>query len=110
MERIKRDLQEGDSHIMLDEKVRPHAEVVDTKLDDGEVVLLHLESKTYYSLNPTGERIWRGLKEGLNLGEISRRLQEEFDVNEEDADRSVLDLVKELCEQKLALRDNTKSS
>ena len=93
---------------MLDEKVRPHSEVVDTKLDDGEVVLLHLENKTYYSLNPTGERIWQGLKEGLTLREISRRLQEEFDVDEDTADRSVLDLVKELCEQKLALSD-TKS-
>ena len=94
---------------MLDEKIRPHSEVVDTKLDDGEVVLLHLDNKTYYSLNPTGERIWRGLKEGLTLREISGRLQEEFDVDEDTADRSVLDLVKELCEQKLALSD-TKSS
>ena len=94
---------------MLDQKVRTHAEVVDTKLDDGEVVLLHLESKTYYSLNPTGERIWQGVKEGLSLREISRRLQEEFDVDAESADRSVLDLLNELCEQKLALRD-TRSS
>ena len=93
---------------MLDEKVRPHTEVVDTKLDDGEVVLLHLDNKTYYSLNPTGERIWQGLKEGLTLREISGCLQEEFDVDEDTADRSVLDLVKELCEQKLALSD-TKS-
>ena len=93
---------------MLDAKVRPHGEVVDTKLDGGEVVLLHLESKTYYSLNPTGERIWRGLKEGLTLKEISRRLQEEFDVDTHEADRSVIDLVNELCEQKLALCD-TKS-
>jgi hypothetical protein len=95
---------------MLNKKVSPHIEVVDTKLDDGELVLLHLESKTYYSLNPTGERIWRGLKEGLSLNEISQRLQEEFDVNEEDADRSVRDLVKELCDQKLALSTNTESS
>ena len=94
---------------MLDQKVRPHSEVVDTKLDDGEVVLLHLESKTYYSLNPTGERIWQGLKEGLSFGEISRTLQEEFDVDPEVADKSVLDLVNELCEQKLALSD-TKNS
>ena len=50
---------------MLDEKVRPHAQVVDTKLDDGEIVLLHLDSKTYYSLNPTGERIWHGLTASL---------------------------------------------
>ena len=94
---------------MLDQNVRTHADVVDTKLDDGEVVLLHLQSKMYYSLNPTGVRIWQGLKEGLTLREISRRLQEEFDVNKEDADRSVLDLVKELCDQQLALSDTTNS-
>ena len=91
--------------VTFDQKVRPHSEVVDTKLDDGEVVLLHLESKTYYSLNPSGERIWQGLKEGLSLREISRRLQEEFDVAEDMADQSVIDLVNELCEQKLALPD-----
>ena len=96
--------------MMLDEKVSPHIEVVDTKLDDGELVLLHLESKTYYSLNFTGERIWRGLKEGLTLNEISHRLQEEFDVNEEDAGRSVRDLVKELCEQNLALSTSSERS
>jgi len=90
---------------MLDEKVRPHEEVVDTKLDDGEVVLLHLDSRTYYSLNPTGERIWQGLKEGLTLREISRRLQEEFDVDQDKANSSVLDLVKELCDHNLALSD-----
>jgi hypothetical protein len=88
---------------MLDQKFLPHSDVVDTKVDEGEVVLLHLESKMYYSLNPTGERIWQGLKEGLSLREISRRLQEEFEVDEDRAERSVLDLVNELCEQKLVL-------
>jgi Coenzyme PQQ synthesis protein D (PqqD) len=92
---------------MLGDKFKPHAEVVDTKLDEGEVVLLHLESKIYYSLNPTGERIWQGLKEGLSLREISQRLQEEFDVDEENAIRSVLELVNELCEQKLAQPDKS---
>jgi hypothetical protein len=87
--------------ITLEQRVRPHSEVVDTKLDEGDVVLLHLESKTYYSLNPTGERIWQGLKEGLSLRNISQRLQEEFDVDAGNADRSVLDLVDELIEQKL---------
>ncbi len=91
---------------MLDDKISPSSEVVDTTLNDGEVVLLHLESKMYYSLNSTGEQIWRGLKEGVSLNEISQRLQDEFDVSEQDADRSVVDLVNELCEQKLALRHN----
>jgi hypothetical protein len=95
--------------MIINETVRTHTEVVDTKLDDGEVVLLHLESKIYYSLNPTGERIWRGLKEGLKLKQISGRLQEEFDVDENTADRSVLELANELCEQNLALPDGQNS-
>ena len=85
----------------LDGKVQPHAQVVDTKLDDGEVVLLHLESKTYFSLNLTGERIWQGLKQGLSLREISQRLQAEFDVDEARADSSVVELIDELTQQKL---------
>jgi hypothetical protein len=89
----------------LDVTVKPHSQVVDTKLDEGEVVLLHLDSKTYYSLNATGERIWQGLKHGLSLRNISGRLQEEFDVDEETANQSVLDLVNELCEQNLAWPD-----
>jgi len=85
----------------LDRKLGIHPQVVDTKLDEGEVVLFHLDSKTYYSLNLTGERIWQGLKDELTLKEISRRLQEEFDVDSERADRSVLELVNELSQQKL---------
>jgi hypothetical protein len=85
----------------LQHKLGIHPQVVDTKLDEGEVVLLHLDSKIYYSLNLTGERIWQGLKDGLTLEEISRRLQEEFDVDAERADRSVSELVNELSQQKL---------
>ena len=85
----------------LDDKVRPYAQVVDTKLDDGEVILLHLDSKSYFSLNVTGERIWQGLKQGLSLREISQRLQAEFDVDEARADSSVVELVDELTQQKL---------
>jgi hypothetical protein len=85
----------------LDGKVQPHAQVVDTKLDDGEVVLLHLESKTYFSLNLTGERIWQGLKQGQSLREISQCLQAEFDVDQTRADASVVELIDELTQQKL---------
>ena len=95
--------------LTLEQRVRPHPEVVDTTLDEGEVVLLHLESKTYYSLNLTGERIWQGLKQGLTLQEISRRLREEFEVEAQHADRSVLDLVSELCQQKLAQPEKSSS-
>jgi hypothetical protein len=85
----------------LVERFRPHPEVVDTELEEQEVVLLHLESLQYYSLNLTGTRIWQGLKQGVSLQEISCRLQDEFAVEAEQAERSVLALVAELCEQQL---------
>jgi hypothetical protein len=86
----------------LDQRIHPHPQVVDTTLDDTEVVLLHLDSKTYYTLNLTGGRVWRGLKEGLTLREISDRIQAEFAVEADEANRSVLELADELCANELA--------
>jgi hypothetical protein len=50
----------------------------------------------------TGTRIWRYLKAGLTLDEVSHRLQQEFDVHPEQAARSVHRLVDELVRQQLA--------
>ena len=94
--------------VTLDHRVQPHPEVVDTELDDQETVLLHLQSKLYFTLNPTGTRIWQGLKDNLTLRQISERLQEEFAVDSETADRSVLRLVDELCQRQLV--ENVDSS
>lgn len=85
----------------LEQKVRPHSEVVDTAISEEEVALLHLENKNYFSLNVTGARIWEGLKSGLGLEQICQSLQKEFDVSAEHAERSVLELVEELSRQNL---------
>jgi hypothetical protein len=85
----------------LAERFRPHPDVVDTELEEQEIVLLHLQSMQYYSLNLTGRHIWQGLKQGLSLEEISRQLQADFEVESDQAARSVLGLVAELCAQQL---------
>jgi len=90
--------------VTLDDRVHVHPQVVDTELDDGDTVLLHLEGKQYYSLNTTGTQIWRGLKAGLTLQEISQQLQARFDVEAERADRSVLALLEDLLGHQLVQR------
>jgi hypothetical protein len=87
--------------VQLHQHLRPHDDVVDTELNGEETVLLNLQNKLYYSLNPTGTRIWRGIKRGLALQQISRGLQQEFDIEPDRADRSVLSLAGDLCEQQL---------
>lgn len=88
----------------LNQSMRPHPQVVDTELDGQETVLLHLESKLYFSLNPTGTRIWQGLKRGLSPATISRELQMEFTVEPEAAEQSVMELIGELTQQRLLER------
>jgi hypothetical protein len=90
--------------VSLEDRVHAHPQVVDTEFDEGDTVLLHLESKQYYSLNTTGTQIWRGLKAGLTLQEISHQLQARFDVDAERADRSVLALLEDLFQHQLVQR------
>jgi hypothetical protein len=84
--------------------IRLDPEVVDTEIDDGELALLHLGTKTYFTLNRTGGRIWHHLKQGLGAKEVSRRLQEEFEVDAAHAERSVHGLVDELLRHRLVER------
>jgi hypothetical protein len=87
--------------LTLEQRLSPHPDVVDTDLDGGETALLHLETRTYFSLNATGSAIWRGLKEGLSLADVSRRLQDEFRIDADIAERSVLRIAAELSDAKL---------
>ena len=87
--------------LTLDDKLRPHPDAVDTELETKELVLLHLGSKTYFSLNLTGMRVWQGLKQGSSLRDISRCLQKEFEVESDAADASVLRIAGELSREGL---------
>lgn len=85
----------------LTQKARPHPEVITTELDEKEMVLLHMETQIYFSLNVTGLQIWDGVKQGLSFGEISQQLHEKFHVNPEQASTSVLNLINELRQKNL---------
>ena len=74
---------------------------VDTVLQNGETVLLHLGTNQYYTLNETGSHIWRLLGNGLSLGEIGQSIESEFDVSLDQARRSVIDLANELVAERL---------
>jgi len=85
----------------LTQKARPQPEVIATELDEKEMVLLHMETQIYFSLNVTGLRIWDGVQQGLSFGEISQQLCEEFQVDPEQATTNVLNLIYELSQQNL---------
>lgn len=79
----------------------PHEHVVFTEFDGGEGVLVDLDTKKYFQLNPTATFVWRGLEGGKTLDEIVRDMTAEYDVSPEHAARSVQRLLSNLQEFKL---------
>ncbi len=68
----------------------PNPQVLFTEIDDGSGVLLHLDTKFYYTLNPTAVVVWRALGDGTAaLDAIAERLAAEFVVTPEVARRDV---------------------
>ena len=85
---------------------KPHPDVVCTELQNGESVLLHLGTQTYYSLNETGARIWQSVEQGLSVPEISQTLAQQYDVTAAQAQQSVTSLLAELAEADLVALDD----
>ncbi len=79
-----------------------HPEVVYTDLEDG-AVLLHLETKFYYSLNEVGQAIWRMIDSVESFDELTHGLLEEYEVEEERAKKSISRFLKELEREKLVV-------
>lgn len=69
---------------------------------DDEIVILHLESGTYYSLEKSGAIIWTLLQEGVNLAEISARIATTDAISEQ----SVQHFRERLLQEKLIISDH----
>lgn len=78
-----------------------HPDVLCTALPNGESVLLHLGTQTYYSLNETGTHIWHLLGQGRTLEEIGQAVEARYEVSRDQAQHSVIDLVTELATAQL---------
>lgn len=91
--------------MQLTDRLAPAADVVARDVA-GETVLLDLASGTYFGLNEVGSRIWQWLDADAQptLAEIVQRLQQEYAVAGDIAERDVLALARDLAEHGLVDR------
>lgn len=89
-----------------DQPFKTHPKVVVTELEgENESILLHLETKRYYTLNETGVRIWQLLADGHTADEITHKLCAEYEMSIKSAEKSVSNLIRKLLEEKLLSQD-----
>ena len=88
----------------MEQKIKAQESVIFTDLDDGSAVLLHLDSKFYYSLNETGSFMWQQIEKGngaLTVPKLVEGLCEQFDVEPEQARKDVNDFLDDLSREGL---------
>ncbi|MDQ6616490.1 MAG: PqqD family protein [Actinomycetota bacterium] len=68
---------------------------------NGELVLVHVDTGMYYTLNEVGGRVWALCDGSLTVAQVIAQLCEEFDAPPEEVKADVLDLVGHLTTEKL---------
>ena len=81
----------------------PHAHIVVTEFEGGESVLVDLDTKRYYQLNETATLIWRALANGGTKHDIVGSLTSVYDVTNEDAEKSVDQILQHLKAHRLVV-------
>lgn len=90
---------------LIDERWRPHTDIVGERLDDA-YVLADLKSNQIYELNTTGMRLWQLLSDGADYATIRDRLLDEFDVAADALEADIARLAGELADAGLIVRVN----
>jgi hypothetical protein len=69
---------------------------------DGELMAMSVERGMCYGLNAVGTRIWALIAEPRSVSDLCAQLRQEFDVEEQECRRDVVDLLEELRAEGLA--------
>lgn len=66
----------------------------------NQVVILHLDSGKYYSLNEVGSLIWKGILDHMSLDDIVDRICSDYDVEEKSARNDAEEMVRNFQQKK----------
>jgi hypothetical protein len=86
---------------MTEPKVVPLEHIVASQLEDGDGVLVDLDTRQYYQLNESAMLIWRALEKGSQFPQIVEEIRATYAVSDERAIASTETLLKNLRERKL---------
>jgi hypothetical protein len=78
-------------------RYKPRTSAIFAELGDGTGVILDLQTKAYFTLNPTGVFVWKTLSAGPAAAlDVAQKLSGAFDVEAESAVGDVEDLLRRL--------------
>jgi uncharacterized protein YcbX len=89
----------------MHEMLRANQDVLLTEIGDGQGVLLHLDTKFYYTLNAAGVTVWKKLHgASATRQELAEELSKRFRVEAEVAARDLEPVLAEMLAEDLVAR------
>lgn len=70
---------------------------------DGEVIIINLDKGHYFSLNGTGTDIWKYIKLGTSISDISANIKASYSDPKNSIEHSINKLLKNLLEEELII-------
>ena len=86
--------------VNLDDIISKNIEIDDTDID-GEKVMMNLDKGQYFMMNEVGSRIWEIASEPKTVEEIVRALLNEYEVEREQCENTVVEFLGELAKSDL---------
>jgi hypothetical protein len=88
---------------MEEVRFKPHDSVVFERVQQ-ELVLLDVDSGTYYGLNEVGARLWDLLARGIDKEEALTKLLDEYNTTRDQLEHDVDRLIAELQNKRLLVK------
>lgn len=84
---------------------RINTPTVVSEVFDDEIVIIHLESGAYYSIDQSGAAIWRLLNQGASVPEINTTLAAAYTNTATEIEQAVHSFMQQLAEEQLIVPD-----
>jgi hypothetical protein len=91
---------------MINPAFAPLDHIVASHLEDGDGVLVDLNTRQYYQLNETAMLIWSAIENGSSLNQIVDQIMATYEVSNERAIASAETLLRQLEKRKLVRPEN----
>jgi Coenzyme PQQ synthesis protein D (PqqD) len=82
-------------------RLRMNSPQVISETIQGETIVIHLTTGTYYSLQGTGAEVWDALNAGASVAEAVDGLAAHYEASREEIDEAVAQLVRDLRSEDL---------